>query len=369
MIVENNKKNIFLVAGRTGGPFFPIPKIISVLDNFNPIIIGVKNSFEERICVAEQLELVYLPEAKLNILSFKNSSVRDQIKGFLDLIWNLFKLSFSLWVSIVQILRYQPKLIYSTGSFLAVPLFLAAKVLNILRLTSVRLVVHQQDPLVGLSNRICVKLADLQSCIFDYTKHNFSEFQDSYLIQNPILESKFAPKLKWENSALQSFVQGSKQPTILIFGGGSGAKFINEWVIENKEVLTHKFSVVHLTGILQKDSQKTINTSNYFALEAVFNDMPQLLSSVDYVLCRAGLGAISELEYLHKKAFLVPLPDSHQELNAELVKDSFVILEQKNSELWMETILDKRVFENKSFGQSKGLQDEKYYEQLKGLLS
>ena len=369
MLVKNTKKNIFLVAGRTGGPFFPIPKIISVLDEFNPIIIGVKNSFEERVCQTKRLELICLPEAKFSFLSFSKSNWFEKLKGFLDSIWNLIKLKASFWICVFQLLKYQPKLIYSTGSFLAVPLFCAAKVLDFLRLSNIKLVVHQQDPLVGLSNRICVKIADLVSCTFDYTKQNFANFQSSFLIQNPILESKFQPTIEWQNTELQAFINNSKLSTILIFGGGSGAKFINDWVVENKEVLTRDFNVIHLTGILQKDSQKTINASNYFAHEAVFNDMPQLLSSVDYVLCRAGLGTISELKHLHKKAFLVPMPDSHQELNAELVKDSFVILEQKNSELWMETILDKRVFENKSFGQSKDLQDEEYYERLKGLLS
>ena len=369
MLEKNNKKNIFLVAGRTGGPYFPIPKIISVLDQSNPIIIGVKNSFEERICKTEKLELVYLPEAKLNFLSFSKSNLADKLFGITDLIWNLIKFKFSFWICIFQLLRYQPKLIYTTGSFLAVPLFFVAKVLNFLRLSNIKLVVHQQDPLVGLSNRICVKMADLRSSTFDYTKNNFKDFQDSFLIQNPILESKFQPKTAWQNTQLQSFVNNSNFPTILIFGGGSGAKFMNDWVAENKEILTQEFNVVHLTGILQNGTSVETNLENFFSTQGVFEDMPQLLSSADFVLCRAGLGTISELEFLHKKAFLVPLPDSHQELNAELVQGKFVILEQKNSELWIRSILDKNIFDNKSFGQSKGLQDEDYYEQLNGLFS
>lgn len=368
MLFKNKKKNIFLVAGRTGGPFFPIPKIISVLGEFNPIIIGVKNSFEERVCNAEKLELVYLPEAKLNFLSFKNPSVLDKVKGFFDLIWNLIKLKVSFWICVFQLLRYQPKMIYTTGSFLAVPLFWASRILNFLRLTSTKLVVHQQDPLPGLSNRICVKISDLTSCVFEHTKLNYISFKDSFVIQNPILESKFEPKSIWQNTELQSFVVEKKKPTILIFGGGSGAKFINDWVIENKDSLTQNFNIVHLTGILQKDSQKMTESENYFSTQAIFEDMPQLLSSVDFVLCRAGLGTISELEFLHKKAFIIPLPDSHQELNAELVKDKFVILEQKNSDLWLDTILGKSIFADKGFDLKIEKYDGDYYQRLKGLL-
>ncbi len=369
MLIKNCKKNIFLVAGRTGGPYFPIPKIISVLDEFNPIIVGVKNSFEERVCKTQKLDLIYLPEAKLNILSFSKSNLADKLLGFFDLILNLVKFKISFWTCIFELLRHQPKLIYTTGSFLAVPLFLAAKLLNFLSLTTIRLAVHQQDPMAGLSNRICVKKADLISCIFNHTKQNYHNFQDCFLIQNPILETSYEPKLIWENIELQTSIQTSKKPSILIFGGGSGARFINEWVWTNFVELTKNFRVVHLTGVLQIDIEKINKTEDYFSLDAVFADMPQLLSSVDFVLCRAGLGTISELEFLKKKAFLVPLPDSHQELNAELVKKRFVILNQKNSTSWLNSISDNHIFDDKIFDSTQDLQDIEYYKALKSLIS
>jgi UDP-N-acetylglucosamine--N-acetylmuramyl-(pentapeptide) pyrophosphoryl-undecaprenol N-acetylglucosamine transferase len=367
-MLDKSKKNIFLVAGRTGGPYFPIPKVISILNEYNPIVIGVKNSFEQRVCNAEKLELILLPEAKLNILSFSKTSTLNKIFGFFDLIWNTLKLKVSFFICIYQILKFQPKIIYSTGSFLAVPMFFAAKCTNLLRLTNTKLVVHQQDPTVGLSNKICIKMADLKSCIFEYTQQNFPLFKDAFLILNPILESKFEIVTNWKNQTLQNFINDSKKQKLLIFGGGSGAKFINNWASQNLNKLTDNFDVIHLTGILQKDIKVMTSLNNYFSIDAVFEDMSQLLSSVDFVLCRAGLGTISELEYLHKKAFLVPIPDSHQELNAELVKDKFVILEQKNSEGWLNSILVKSIFDDKLFDSGNKLQDDEYYSELKSLI-
>jgi UDP-N-acetylglucosamine--N-acetylmuramyl-(pentapeptide) pyrophosphoryl-undecaprenol N-acetylglucosamine transferase len=367
-MLDKSKKNIFLVAGRTGGPYFPVPKIISVLSDFNPVIVGVKNSFEQKICDAEKLELILLPEAKLNILSFSKTSFVNKISGFVDLIWNIIKLIISLIICTFQLLKFQPKIIYTTGSFLAVPLFFVAKVTNFLKITNAKLVVHQQDPSVGLSNRICVKMADLKSCVFEYTQSSFRTFKDSFLIQNPILESKFEIDIDWKNKELHNFLDNYKKQKLLIFGGGSGAKFINDWVLQNLDKLTDSFDIAHLTGILQKDSLEIKTSNNYFSCDAVFEDMPKLLKSVDFVLCRAGLGTISELEYLNKKAFLVPLPDSHQELNAELVKDKFVILEQKNSKQWLGSILDKNVFDKLSFNSKKQLQDIEYYMALRNLV-
>jgi UDP-N-acetylglucosamine:LPS N-acetylglucosamine transferase len=364
---DGNKQNIFLIAGRTGGPYFPIPKIISALDQFNPIIVGVKFGFEQRVCESERLQLIFLPEAKLNILSFSKTTFSNKIYGLFDLIWNILKLIISLFICTYYLLKFQPKIIYSTGSFLAVPLFLVANCTNFLRLTNAKLVVHQQDPSVGLSNKICVKMADLKSCIFEYTQLNFPSFKNSYLIQNPILESKFSASSKWKNQELQNFLINSKKQKLLIFGGGSGAKFINDWTLLNLNELAASFDIVHLTGILQKSNVETTALQNYFSIEAIFDDMPQLLGGVDFVLCRAGLGTISELEHLHKKAFLVPIPDTHQKLNAELVKDKFVILEQENSSGWMNLILDKSSFNNTTFEPKQILEDDQYYFELNRL--
>jgi UDP-N-acetylglucosamine:LPS N-acetylglucosamine transferase len=367
-MINKSKNNIFLVAGRTGGPFFPIPKILSILDNSNPIVIGVKNSFEQRTCKTEKLHLITLPEAKLNILSFSRTSLINKINGFFDLVWNILKLKVSFFISIYQVLKFQPKIIYSTGSFLAVPLFLAAKCTNLLRLSNTKLVVHQQDPTVGLSNKICVKMADLKSCVFEYTQQNFPSLKNAFLIHNPILESKFESNLDWKNKELCNFITNSKKQKLLIFGGGSGAKFINDWTLQNLNTLRINFDVIHLTGILQKDINVMTSLNNYFSTDAVFEDMPQLLRTVDFVFCRAGLGTISELEFLHKKAFLVPIPDSHQELNAELVKDKFVILEQKNSGSWLERILNENMFDKLLIGSNEKLQDVEYYKELKRLI-
>ena len=385
--MSKNKINVFMVCGRTGGPFFPLPAVIDSLQkhnpNINPILIGVKNSFEQKAALSFNWTIRYLPEAKLSMLSFDTTS-ENKILTFLssiaDLLWNGFKLGFSFFKCLYLVQKFQPRMIYSTGSFLAVPLFLAAKLTNFVGLTRTKLIVHQQDPIAGISNRFCVKMSDLKSCVFDYTRTHYPDFVDAELITNPILESKYTTAGQWQNLELQNFIKNAKKTKLLIFGGGSGAKFINNWVGDNHRELTSDFDLVHLTGILQKKVSDKLNlvssneqftkNQNYFSLPIVLVDMAILLTSVDFVLCRAGLGTISELEYLHKKAFLVPLPDSHQELNAELVKDKFVILEQKNASNWLSQIKNSTIFEDKVYSSPVSSQDiDKYYERLSELCS
>ena len=94
-----------------------------------------------------------------------------------------------------------------------------------------------------------------------------------------------------------------------------------------------------MTGSLQDKEFANFETENSLRLESVFEDMPKLLSSVDLVICRAGLGSISELLMLQKPAYIVPIKDSHQELNAEVVKDKFYVLDQDYTKDWIDQIL------------------------------
>lgn len=360
---QNQKtKNCFYICGLTGGPFFPIPAILEQVENkiqnTKPILIGVKNSYESELSKQLNYSIEYLPKAKLDILSFNDLGFLEYLQGLYGSIISIFLLAFSFVKCISLMLKYKPILIYSTGSFLAVPMLWAAKITNILRLTNTKLIVHQQDATVGLANRLTANLADLQSCVFQYTKDKYPQFQNAELIPNPIITSKYDLKNTWQDKQLEAFVKNKEtnKPLLLIFGGGSGALAINNWVTENIKELLNEFRVIHLTGILQREKERVIlsvtkdtlleeyttqQISNYFTQPSVLQDMPLLLASADLVICRAGLGSISEMSLLNKPTFLVPLPNSHQEQNAELISQTysnFQILSQEYQNSWLSFI-------------------------------
>jgi UDP-N-acetylglucosamine:LPS N-acetylglucosamine transferase len=57
---------------------------------------------------------------------------------------------------------------------------------------------------------------------------------------------------------------------------------------------------------------------------------------------------------------LVPLPHSHQELNAKLANEDFLILEQSKMDTWVELILDIKDFSSNNSSKEnylKGLQE------------
>jgi UDP-N-acetylglucosamine--N-acetylmuramyl-(pentapeptide) pyrophosphoryl-undecaprenol N-acetylglucosamine transferase len=423
--------NCFYMCGLTGGPIFPVPAIIAqvktAIPDAKPILIGVRNSYESKLASEQNLTIEFLSKAKLDLLSFQNLNLVEFIIGLLKSIWSVLLLICSFARCFFLLAKYRPILIYSTGSFLAVPMLWAAKLTNLLKITKSVIVAHQQDATLGLANKLTANLADLKSCVFEYTKNNYSQFADSNLIPNPIIVHKYNSINIWQDKHLESFVKDKSgdKPLMLIFGGGSGALAINNWVEQNLNQLTQNFKIVHLSGLLQKEDTKlnktvasnspregegtarfpcdmlsegwqsqtdgvlkmdathngdnlkthngdvmTASTNpNYHTQTAVLHDMPTLLASADLVICRAGLGSISELSLLNKPTFLVPIPGTHQEQNAKLISESspnFKILDQNKQTDWINQIQTTNFEANQAYFDQKAL--DQYYQKLIKLL-
>jgi UDP-N-acetylglucosamine--N-acetylmuramyl-(pentapeptide) pyrophosphoryl-undecaprenol N-acetylglucosamine transferase len=337
-----SEKNVFILAGRTGGPLLPALSIAKKLKNLTPIIIGVKNGFEVEYSKTNKLQLEFLPEAKLTLISFSKLSFLEIVVEIFNSIIMLFKLILSFFKSLHLILKYKPVMIITAGSFLGVPMAFALQFLKFFRLVKTKLIIHQQDSKVSLSNKLIYKFADKISCFFENSKKEFPSKQVT-LIPNPIDYEKFdnidINNIDFDKNLL-NFISIKSKPLLLVFGGGTGAFAINKWLIDNLDSITKKFKVLHLTGKLQVNSiLKIDNSSDYYACTHLHNEMPLVMNKADLVICRAGMSSISELIYLNKPAFLVPIPHSHQVNNAKEVINYFPILLQQFT-------LEKSVKEN-----------------------
>ena len=384
---ETTKKTAFLVAGRTGGPLMPVLAISKQLENTLPIIIGIKGGFEDRVAEEQEMRIEHLPEAKFTIFSFTNNDWYDWIKEIALTIWNAFLLIFSVFKSIFLLLKYKPQLIITAGGFVAVPLVWASKVTNLIQQTDVKIVMHQQDPQPGLSNKLVSKLADIKTCVFEYTKQKYPSFADCEIIPNPVDGSQYSSEnLKniWLNlpfwqPQLHTFLKSidEKKPLMLLFGGGGGAWAVNRWMAENAEEILRYFYVIHLTGALQHDEFNNVTEPGYLQLTGLWKEMPLVMNMADLVVCRAGMGSIGELRYLQKPGFLIPLPHSHQQQNAELVQDEFVMLPQQiikkraGKENWLQEILHNypAAFKQKKYTSKANIEKSlnEYYEKINEL--
>ena len=347
-----HSKPIFLLAGRTGGPITPLLAISAHLP-YRPFIVGVGGGYEQQVAQKKTYPFLSLPATKLSSLSFKSS--RWQILW--ELPWQSLRLLLAIALSCVYVFQHQPKAVLGAGGFTSVPMVVAVRLFRLLG-GKTKIIIHQQDPLVGTTNKIALRLADVRSYVFDASRRS-GLLEKAYQTPNPLPTAAYdaTEEKTWAKKfpKITEFLKNQSKPVLLVFGGGSGAKIINEWVVAKINSLTEHFAVIHLTGVLQENSLPEIEELDYFRLEFALAEMPYLLKKANLVVCRAGLGSISELLYLQKSAFLVPLKGSHQEANAKEVSQYFHVLDQNQSSSWVSTIVEHypTSFENIAWPDSK----------------
>lgn len=191
-----------------------------------------------------------------------------------------------------KILReIKPNIIFSKGGFVAVPVVVAGAKLKI------PIVSHESDLSMGLANKIILHYCNKMCTSFKETcPNNKKIIFTGQPIRKKVLNGN-KKNLKFYNKIDKS------KPVLLVVGGSSGAKFINEKVWENLPNLCKIFNVIHITGKSCKEKHKH---DGYFQIDYGEN-MGDFLNGADIILSRAGSGAINEFLALEKPMLLIPL--------------------------------------------------------------
>lgn len=201
--------------------------------------------------------------------------------------------------------RFRPDVAFGAGGFAAVPPLLAAA------LSGVPVLIHQQDVLPGLANRLLVPFARQISVSFAASRRHFPVGR-TVVRGNPV-----RPEMLAGDAAAARALFGLEVdvPVLLITGGGTGALGLNRRVAAAVPLLTACCQVIHLTG-RGRAVAPAAPDRRYHACEFLVDEMRHVLAAADLVVSRAGLGALAELAALGKAAVLVPMPASHQLANA-----------------------------------------------------
>lgn len=218
--------------------------------------------------------------------------------------------------SYVHIARFRPDAVLTAGGFVAVPVAIAARLLN------VPVFAHQQDIEIGLANKIMARFATVITVTFKPSLEQF-DVKKTYRIGNPV-RARFSSA---DADRGASFTGLSREvPTIVVLGGGQGAVALNQLVLESLGSLTQHAQIVHLTGAgkeittlipdyYDRETQRRIS-NRYRSFPFLTDELPHVLALADIVITRAGASTLSEISYLKKPAVIIPIPESHQENNA-----------------------------------------------------
>ncbi len=214
--------------------------------------------------------------------------------------------------------QHKTEVVASAGGYTSVPVIFVAKFFG------VKVWVHQQDVAVTLTTRLTAPFADRVTAAWEQSIRSLPA--KARVVGNPARPSVM---LGVGDRARKLFGISNALPTVLFFGGGTGAMWMNNMVGIIAQELCERANIIHLTG--KGKMAATTNHPNYFAREFLDTDMADALALADVVVCRAGMGTITELAALKKAAVVIPLPHSPQEANARAIEDTCVVLHQSHA--------------------------------------
>ncbi len=304
---------ILLAGGGTLGPVTPLLALVETWRASDAstqfVWVGTPNG-PERSLVEEMYKIPFhtLPVVRLP-------------RGFC-FEWILLPFQFLRAVFLsVQILRsVRPDVIVGAGGFTQVPIIMTASLFQI------PCVVLQTDVHPLLSTKFVIPFVKRIILGWPQTQNAFPKSKITIIgvpVRPSILNGSRA-------RAALTFGFDEKKPTVLVMGGGTGARWINHCLEEIVTQLCETANVLHVTGT-GKHTNDPISIPGYKTVETLRAEMADAYAIADVVVGRAGSGTITELAALSKPAILIPLPDSPQEENARAVSDATRILSQKET--------------------------------------
>lgn len=318
-------KHVMIVGGGTLGPVTPLLAVVRAIRNLRSDVVfswvGTPNGPERVLVEAAGIPFHVLPVAKLA----KHPSL------------NWFAFPFQ-WMKARMaakelIQRLRPDLVAGVGGFTAVPLMFAAHAAKIPCVT------HQLDWEPGLANKPVVKFCDSVTSSFVYDKSPFAASVHVDAIPTPVRYQ--LQDLPTRNEGAEVFKLDPTKPIVLIFGGGTGAQALNEQVQRTLPQWLQFTQVIHLTG-LGKGHETRVSDARYVRRALLDKEMLSAYACADLVICRAGIGTLSELAALQKPAIIVPLPQSPQLANAREFADvSAAVVIDQDSPVFDQEVLER----------------------------
>lgn len=335
--IKNHELRILLVGGGSGGPVAPLLAVAEEIKQEHPkakfLLIGTDAGPEKLMARQAEIPFNSIYAGKLR----RYFSIKNLVSPLLVLI--------GFFQAIKLIRSFKPAVAFGAGSFVQVPVLYAAKFLG------VPIVIHQQDVIPSFANTLCAPIASRITVSFEHSVKSFfhgsgllptAKKQKIVFTGNPFREQL---NLADKEKAQKFFKLSPDWPTLLVLGGGTGAKFINKMVRDNLDELTKIVQIIHVTG---KGKLGTLTEKpNYHVYEFMSEiDLAYAVSNI--VISRAGLSTLTELANLGKVTIIIPMPKTHQEANAELFwqHKAAVVLDQQNFEPAKLPILIKKLLFN-----------------------
>ncbi len=311
--LPSRARTILVMAGGTGGHVMPALAVADCMRNrgWQVVWLGSKHGMEATL----------VPKYGYRIEWIRFSGLRG--KGLVRLALLPVNLLVAFWQSARAIFRVRPDVVLGMGGYISFPGGMMASLLNR------PLVLHEQNSVAGLANRVLASVAD-------YILSGFpAVLSKSQWVGNPVRDSIVQLPLPGLRFATH------RDPLqLLVLGGSLGAQALNDVVPlalrlvpeDRRPQVIHQSGAKHLDALRQSYQQAGVSAQAI----AFIDDIAAQYARADLVICRAGALTVSELAAAGVASILVPFPhavDDHQTHNARFLVEAGAALLVQQREL------------------------------------
>ena len=305
------------MAGGTGGHIFPGLAVAEALRDKGWRVhwLGAKGSPSQ-----PSMESQLVPLRGFAFESIEFSGVRG--KGPLTLALLPLRLLKAFWQSIQVLRRVKPSVVVGLGGYIAFPAGMMSVLLG------KPLVLHEQNSVAGMVNRVLATVADKVFLAFP------GALKNGEWVGNPMRQG-----FTTQPSPDERFLGRTGSLRVLVVGGSLGARGLNSVVPQALALIpeAQRPIVTHQSGAKQIDELRAnyLSAGVNASLTPFIDDTATAFAQADLVICRAGASTVTEIAAVGAAALFVPFPaavDDHQTTNANFLVEQGGgwLIQQKN---------------------------------------
>jgi UDP-N-acetylglucosamine--N-acetylmuramyl-(pentapeptide) pyrophosphoryl-undecaprenol N-acetylglucosamine transferase len=302
------QKPIVIAAGGTGGHFFPAEALAAELLSRGERVVLMTDAR------SGGLDSPVFAKAERHVLAgagLSGRSLKRAASGAIALAQGIMQAR-----KLMRQLR--PAAVVAFGGYPAVPPVLAARLLS----ARPKLVLHEQNAVLGRANRLLARCADFLVLSFAKTKAVPAG------IATDVLGNPVRPVIAALHA--RGFVPPQERIELLVLGGSLGAKIFGTLIPTALALLPaelrSRLHVVQQCRLQElEEARAAFTTAGIDAeLSPFFADVEERLRRAHLVIARAGASTVAEIAVVGRPAIFIPLPnaiDDHQRANAEALAE------------------------------------------------
>jgi UDP-N-acetylglucosamine--N-acetylmuramyl-(pentapeptide) pyrophosphoryl-undecaprenol N-acetylglucosamine transferase len=312
------QKTLLVMAGGTGGHIMPALAVAEHVraEGWRVVWMGNPDGMEARLVPPRGFEMAWI----------KFGALRG--KGLLRKLLLPLALLSGFRQALQQLRRLRPDVVLGLGGYVTFPGGMMAVLLGR------PLVVHEQNSIAGLANRVLAGVADRVLTGFPKV------LKKGVWVGNPV-----RPQIAALPSPDARFAGRSGPLRLLVVGGSLGATALNAVVpqalaqlpAESRPRVRHQAGEKHLSTLQKNYAAAAVDAQ----CVAFIDDMAAAYADADVVICRSGALTVAELAAGGVASILVPFPfavDDHQTWNARFLSDTGAAILVRQDEMTPEKL-------------------------------